>query len=192
LLRRQHLFEQIAELHFTPQATRFDVAQNLFEIADSKCQGLHFAQPLMHHLEPLRDQLERLAQALFQSPLQFLVDCLTHLLKAGAIVLLQFGQPHLDRLAQPRHLRRQPVKRAFLQLGQGLERGGDLVAQAARGAGRLLAGGSQILLQAALLPLAGIAIATLTQEQRQAGRQLQQHSGSNDLQQDFTHPMFSF
>ena len=96
LVGRQHLLEQRGQLHLAPGAARLDVGQHALEVADAGRQRLHLAQAAMHLLEPLADQLERFAEALFERGVQLFVDGAAHLLELAGIVGLDCGQPALD------------------------------------------------------------------------------------------------
>ena len=64
LLGRQHLFEQGTQLRFAKHATRFDVGQQVLEVAHALRQRMHLAQALVHLLQPLGYLRETLRQAL--------------------------------------------------------------------------------------------------------------------------------
>ena len=98
----------------------------MLKIAHTLGQRLHFAQALVHLLEPVGDLLETLAQPRFQRGLQFFVNRLAHFIELGRIGLLQLRQllfqrfPHFThaaciRLTDRLQLRAQGVRQGFLQ-----------------------------------------------------------------------------
>ena len=103
LLGRQHLLEQGLELHFAEHAARLDVGQHALQVAHALRQRLHFAQALVHLLQPVGHLLETLAQPRLQRGLQFFVDGLAHLVELGGVGLLQQGQLRLQRAAHFGH-----------------------------------------------------------------------------------------
>jgi hypothetical protein len=96
LLGRQHLLEQRLQLHLAEHAARLDVGQHPLQVAHALRQRLHFAQALVHLLQPFGHLPEALAEPGFQRGLQLLVDRLAHLVELGGVGLLQ------DATAAPR------------------------------------------------------------------------------------------
>ncbi len=96
LLRRQHFFEQNAELPFAPAAARFHVRQHALQSADVTRELLHGTQALVHLLQTLAHQFERFAQTFFQRALQLFIDRRTHLVDLLGVVLLQFFQAKIN------------------------------------------------------------------------------------------------
>ena len=84
-------------MDFAPGAAGFHVGQHPFQVAHAHGQGLHFPQALVDLLQPLADQLEGFAQSFFQSPLEFFVHRLTHLLQVLGVVRLDGLEPFFDR-----------------------------------------------------------------------------------------------
>src|SRR5256885_14361685 len=71
LFRRQHLFEQNAELPFAPTAASLYVRQHALEAADITRELLHRAEALGHLLKSIAHQLEGLAATFLEGALQF-------------------------------------------------------------------------------------------------------------------------
>ena len=110
----QNLFEQAAQLDFTPGAARLHIRQNLFQIAHARSQRLHFAQSLVHLFETFTDQFERFAQPFLQRALKFFVHCFAHLFQLCSIVRLDLRELRFDHRAQLTQF----LLVAFDQLGQ--------------------------------------------------------------------------
>ena len=53
LIGREHLFEQIAELHFAPAAACLDVREDFLQSTDVARELPHRAKSLVHLLQPL-------------------------------------------------------------------------------------------------------------------------------------------
>src|SRR6185312_1464336 len=159
---RQKLCEQRAELHLAPAAAHLDVRHHALEIADADGELLHLAETLVHLLEALRHQRERVAQALFQRRLQLLVDGGAHLLELGGVVVAQHLELLLDgrgqraeALAELRELAalrlariRQRALRARLELREALA---DLAPQVRGGIGLLVARHGEVPAHVALV-----------------------------------------
>ena len=96
LIGRQHLLEQIAELHFAPAAARLYVRKHFLQPADVAGQLPHRPESLMDLLETIAHQLEGFAEPLLERPLQFFVDRGPHLLDLLRVLLPQFLQPRID------------------------------------------------------------------------------------------------
>ena len=99
LAGRQHLLEEVLELHFAPRAARLDIGQHALQVTDADCQRLHLAQPFVDLLQPVGHLLERRTQALIERGLQFFVDRRAHLLELLCILAAQDIEPLLDGLA---------------------------------------------------------------------------------------------
>ena len=96
LAGREDLLEQRAQLDLGPGAARLDVGEHALEVADAGGQGLHLPQPLLHRLELVADELERLAEALLERGLELLVDGGAHLLELLLVARLQLDDARVD------------------------------------------------------------------------------------------------
>ena len=151
LAGRQDLLEQRAQLDLGPGAARLDVGEHALEVADAGGQGLHLAQPLLHRLELVADQLEGLAETLLERGLQLLVHRGAHLLELLLVARLQLDDPGVDggadavegglvggaELGQPLGDAGQLLA---LDLGHAAERPGQHVVARGEAARELLAG----------------------------------------------------
>ena len=115
----------------------------LLEVSDAGSQRLHFAQTLVHLLEPVGDELERRAQPLLERRVQFFVDGRPDVLELLRVVAAQKLQPLLDGRPhglKPRLVglsqRREPL---VLQLSDRPEQGLHLLREPGHGRGKLAA-----------------------------------------------------
>ena len=74
----QRLADQVAELHFAPDAAGLDVGQNLFQVADAGSEGMHFAKALVDGFEALADLGEAGVQLFFQAFREALIHRFAH------------------------------------------------------------------------------------------------------------------
>ncbi len=96
---RENLLENSGQLILAQNALRLHVRQHLFQVADSGRERLHLAQALLHELEPLAHQFERLAEPRLQRLVELLVDRLAHLFELLAVLRLDCLQLFLHRVA---------------------------------------------------------------------------------------------
>ena len=204
LRRREDLLEQRAQLDLGPGAARLDVGEHALEVADAGREALHLPQPLLHRLELVADELERLAEALLERGLELLVDGDAHLLELLLVAGLELDQPRvhggahavqrlavgLGHLAEPLG---HAVELGALHLGHGVELRGELLvavgeaarelgARLARGGGRLLARGAQLLAHGVGASVrAGPRAHEHDDEQRSIGHGQQQHQPEDGI-----------
>ena len=88
---RQDLVEQGAQLHLGPGAPSLHVGEHTLEIADARGEALHLAEALLHGLELVAHQLERLAETFLEGDVQLLVDRLAHLLEFLLVAFLELA-----------------------------------------------------------------------------------------------------
>ena len=121
----------------------------MLEVAHALRQRLHFAQALVHLLQPLGHLFEALAQTRLQRGLEFFIHRGTHFIKLGGVGGLQLGQLGFQRLANLGHTPRvglghlaelggQRVRQRLLHQRELLAKGVDLRILGARGLGTLL------------------------------------------------------
>ena len=96
LRRREDLLEERAQLDLGPGAARLDVGEHALEVADAGREALHLPQPLLHRLELVADELERLAEALLERGLELLVDGDAHLLELLLVAGLELDEARVD------------------------------------------------------------------------------------------------
>ena len=117
---RQDLAQQGAQLHLGPRAARLDVGEHALEVADPGRQALHLAEALLHGLELVADQLERLAETLLERDVELLVHGLAHLFELLLVAVLQLAHAGVEGGADA-------VERGLVGLAELLEAGGDTV-----------------------------------------------------------------
>ena len=140
--------EQRAQLDLGPGAARLDVGEHALEVADAGGQALHLPEALLHGLELVADQLERLAEALLECGLELLVHRLAHLLElllvarpaararcASMVVRTRSRAAWLDALSSVRRLA-MPSSWARWTSPMPLERDGQRVVAPPRGRAR--------------------------------------------------------
>ena len=113
LVGGKHLLQQSAQLGFAKHAAHFHVGEQALEVAHALRKRLHFAQATVHHFQPVGHLLEAFAQPRLQGGLQFFVYRVAHLVKLGAVALLQL-----------RHLFLQCAAHFGQAAGVGLAQGG--------------------------------------------------------------------
>ena len=79
---------------------RLDVGEHSLQVTDAGRELLHLAEILVHLLEPIAHELQRLPEAFLQRALELLVDRLAHLIELELVVLLEAIEPLLQRLAK--------------------------------------------------------------------------------------------
>ena len=120
------------------------------EVTHVAGQGLHLAEAFVHLLQALTDLLERLAQSRLECLLEFVLDDGPHLLKLGAVVLLNRLEPLLVRGLKPLE--------AFLEGPRGaVERGGGLLAALGQAAAHAVLELRELAAQALLGVAGGLA-----------------------------------
>ena len=88
LIGRQNLLQQRRQLRLAKHAARFDIGQQMLEVAHALRQRVHFAQAFVHLLQTVGDLFEALAQARLQGGLQFFIHGLAHFVELERIALL--------------------------------------------------------------------------------------------------------
>ena len=68
------------------------------QVADAGGEALHLAEAAMDRLEPVADELERLAEPLLERAVQLLVDRLAHLLELGLVALGKLREAAVDEV----------------------------------------------------------------------------------------------
>ena len=159
MISQQHLFQQRGELNLAIGAARLHVGQHALQIADSRGERLHFAQPLVNLLEPVGHHSKRFAKPRLERRLQLLFDRFTHLVELALVTLLQVGELRLQcathftevQLYPPRQIRQLLPLQAG-QSGHLLHKAGLQLVQPRSGFETYLArgrvdGGAQLALQ---------------------------------------------